>query len=209
MAKITNGVLGPASGKIGGVVFGSWKNKNYVRAHVTPANPNTVLQQTQRTKFSLCVTFAKLLIGQCFNVYTDQFLKEMSGFNYFIKKNIARFVAEVDYANILVTEGKLYPPVCGALTWNVGDSAYESLIMNGYGSNGTSDDDVYGCLYDDVGKVMYWAIAPVKRANVPLKFELEEAGTARSFHAYIWAASLNGTKITLISNSVHLVKVQA
>jgi hypothetical protein len=91
MAKLLNGLLGPASGRVGNIVAASWKQTNYARSYVVPANPNTTAQQAQRNAFGKCVDFAKLLVGQIFNPYTDRFQTNMSGFNFFIKRNIEAF----------------------------------------------------------------------------------------------------------------------
>ena len=44
MAKIKAGILSKVSGKVAGVVGGTWKGTNYLRELVKPANPNTPLQ---------------------------------------------------------------------------------------------------------------------------------------------------------------------
>ena len=52
MAKVSYGpVVSDASGKSAGTVFSKWKTKSYVRRLVTPANPNSALQQQIRNAF--------------------------------------------------------------------------------------------------------------------------------------------------------------
>ena len=90
MAKIKAGILSKVSGKVAGVVGGTWKGTNYLRELVKPANPNTPLQQAQRGKMSFVVAVARQLVGDVLNPYLNKFCKTMSGDNWFCKENIKR-----------------------------------------------------------------------------------------------------------------------
>ena len=58
MGKISQGVLGGFSGKIGNVVGGSWKGIDYMRIKpASVANPRTAAQVDQRSKFSIVLNF--------------------------------------------------------------------------------------------------------------------------------------------------------
>ena len=86
-----NGILGKGTKKIGNIVGANWKNKNYVRSYVIPANPNSDLQKAQRARFKSNVEFVKGILGQIIQPYVDPFQRAMSGYNYFIKQNIMQF----------------------------------------------------------------------------------------------------------------------
>lgn len=88
MAKIKAGILSKVSGKVAGVVGGTWKGTNYLRELVKPANPNTPLQQAQRGKMSFVVKVARQLVGDVLNPFLNKFCKTMSGYNWFCKENI-------------------------------------------------------------------------------------------------------------------------
>lgn len=90
MAKIRAGILSKVSGKVAGVVGGTWKGTNYLRELVKPANPNTPLQQAQRSKMAFVVRAARQLIGDVLNPYLNKFCKDMSGYNWFCKENIKK-----------------------------------------------------------------------------------------------------------------------
>lgn len=94
---ITNGILGGFSGKVGPVVGGKWKDIDYMRSYVIPANPNSSGQQTVRAKFSALVGYAKTLLASLLQVYWDPFYSNMSGFNAFISANYT----ELGAGNIL------------------------------------------------------------------------------------------------------------
>ena len=91
MAKIKAGILSKVSGKVAGVVGGTWKGTNYLRELVKPANPNTPLQQAQRSQMRAVVRCARTLTGDVFKPFLDKFLKNMSGYNWFVKNNIKKF----------------------------------------------------------------------------------------------------------------------
>ena len=58
MGKIGKGILGGISGKVANVVGGNWKGIDYLRSKPqSVANPRTVLQVNQRTKFALVLRF--------------------------------------------------------------------------------------------------------------------------------------------------------
>jgi len=86
---ILQGILGGFSGKVGPVVGGKWKDIDYMRGYVIPANPNTAGQQTVRTKFGALVKIAQALLPSTIQPYWDPFNSKMSGFNRFISENYA------------------------------------------------------------------------------------------------------------------------
>ena len=58
MGKIGRGILGGVSGKVANVVGSRWKGIDYIRAKpLSVANPRTLLQVNQRTKFALVLRF--------------------------------------------------------------------------------------------------------------------------------------------------------
>ena len=64
MGKISQGILGGLSGKVGNVVGASWKGIDYVRIKPSSvANPRTVGQVNQRTKFSATLEFLQANLG--------------------------------------------------------------------------------------------------------------------------------------------------
>jgi len=95
MAKLVGGPLGSYRGKAGGTIGTSWKGIPVVKSMpLSVANPNTVLQQAQRGKFSQCVAVARLLLSELITPYWNPFSKRMSGYNAFIRQNIKAFDEE-------------------------------------------------------------------------------------------------------------------
>ena len=62
MARISQGVYGGISGKLGNTVGASWKGIHYLRIlPASVANPNTTKQQGQRQKFLVTLKFLQPL----------------------------------------------------------------------------------------------------------------------------------------------------
>jgi hypothetical protein len=113
MGKIKQGILGPISGKIGNVIGASWRGIHYLR--VKPAsvkNPRTLPQLIQRSKFSLAIKLARLLLDFIrigFNAYS----LGMSAFNVAVRRFILNAVTGefpdfyIDYSKVTVSDGNL------------------------------------------------------------------------------------------------------
>jgi len=158
MGKIKSGILGGFSGKVGPVVGGSWKGINYVRSSpVSVANPNTVAQAGQRTKFSSIVEIAKALLGTIIQPYWNPIAQKMSGFNDFMKSNIDAAIAAggVTWANLKITRGALQP--VAAITCVSDDSANSHVIswVNNAGTgNALAGDVTIAAIYNSTQD--YW-----------------------------------------------------
>ncbi len=199
MGIIQSGILSKVSGKVAGVVGGSWKDKAYLRAYVKPANPNTAAQQTQRTKFADCVDFAKPLVGQVFNAYTDRFQKSMSGFNFFIKRNIDIFDGTPVYQDIVVTEGPLSNIGSISATYNTPN--VDITWSKNLGNNGKDDDATYGFVLDTSSGIVYFFTAETDRSVETDTVILVAGLTAADLRVWIWNAQYQGTVLKRISIS--------
>ncbi len=203
MARLRSGILGNIRGKVAGVVGSQWKDKNYIREYVLPANPNTAAQQVQRTKMADVVAFCKALVGPIFNPYTDRFQKSMSGFNFFIKANIAIFDGTPDYPTILMTEGKLSPLLITDAVYTTGSGQMQVTWTTNYGNNGSADDQCYGAALHVPTGVWYAAPLEVDRDTLNHLYFLPTGFTATDIEVWTFAAKYVGTLVNMISNSAH------
>lgn len=202
MARLRAGILGNVRGKVAGVVGSQWKDKNYVREYVQPANPNTAAQQAQRTKMQECCAFAKPLVGPVFNSYTDKFQKSMSGFNFFIKQNIAIFDGSPDYAAIKLTEGKLFLAADDAPTYSAGNGSVNISYSDALGNNGADDDATFAAVYDSSSGIWYFPDAEATRTAGQILFTMPSGLTPTDLEVWIWAAKYQGSIVSMISNSL-------
>ena len=113
MGKISQGILGGLSGKVGNVIGGNWKGIDYIRIKPSSvANPRTEGQVNQRNKFSATLEYLQpnkefLKIGyKSFATKKTEFNAAMS----YVLNNAVGGIAPnftVDYANALLSRGSL------------------------------------------------------------------------------------------------------
>lgn len=201
MARIRSGILGNIRGKVAGVVGSQWKNINYLREYVKPANPDTDAQRTQRGKMTDVVEFCKPIVGPIFNAYTDKFLKGMSGYNFFVKRNIAEFDGTPDYEAVKLTEGKLSPLAALACTYDTANGNLSMVWEKNLGNNGKDDDEVYWLIYDKTSGLWYYCDAVVARDDVSDTQTIVDGLTATDLTIYAVVAQYTGTILTMIGNN--------
>ena len=92
MARLSQGILGGVLGKIGNVVGSSWKGIAVIKSKpLSVANPRTTAQVAQRTKMANVVAFAQAILASIIKPLNDRFAQQASGFNDFVRRNIALF----------------------------------------------------------------------------------------------------------------------
>lgn len=115
MGKISQGILGGFSGKVGNVVGGSWKGIGYMRIMpASVANPQTPAQLDQRQKFSVMMGFLQPMT-QFLRTGFKSFAVKMTGINAAMSYNMHNALTgaypayAVDYTKALVARGNLAP----------------------------------------------------------------------------------------------------
>ncbi len=90
MARITlSPLLVDIRGKVADAVFSKWKGINYVRARVTPSNPQTPAQTVQREALADCLTdwqSIKAWAKKVWDLYARGY--DASGYNFYMDNNI-------------------------------------------------------------------------------------------------------------------------
>jgi len=148
MGKILSGILGPVSGRIGGVVGGRWKSTPYLRSYVIPGASRTDLQSDQRDRFAYMVAAAKPFVGRVFNPYYDKFLSRESGFNRCIAANIPT-TPDMPPVNLLdVTDGPLYPSSITSANLSTNNGLVIIAWSKDLGVDGKDTDVAVGWLRD-------------------------------------------------------------
>jgi len=141
MSTIQQGILGAGKGKVGGVIMSSWKGISTIRSMpASVANPQTVAQTAQRTKFAAVVAVARLLLSELIAIYWDPFAKKMSGYNDFVKRNIACFTGGVFAApaDFIASRGVLVGVVGLGIT---AEEHLGTLAVNWTPNGGVGDAD--------------------------------------------------------------------
>ncbi len=113
MGKISQGILGGFSGKVGNVIGGNWKGIDYMRVRpASVSNPQTEGQVDQRLRFSTVLGFLQPLRGHLKIGFRNYAIK-MTEFNNAMSYNVKNAVIGVypdyviDYESALISRGGL------------------------------------------------------------------------------------------------------
>ena len=113
MGKISQGILGGFSGKVGTVIGGNWKGIDYMRSKAAKVtNPNSKAQKDQRSKFSLVLSFLQPITDFVKIGFKDYAIK-MTAFNSAMSYNVKNAITgeypnySMDFSQALVSRGSL------------------------------------------------------------------------------------------------------
>ena len=207
MGKISQGVLGGFSGKVGNIVGGTWKGIDYMRIKPSNvSNPRTQGQVDQRTKFSNVLNFLQpmtefLRVG--FKLYAIKMTQFNSAMSYQLQNAITGTYPDfsIDYTKVLVSKGALLRAE-GA----TGVSTEAGVVKLSWTDNSASggakatdkalimlhNGDKKVAVYDTAGAVR---TAGTQSLSVPVDFSGDEV------QAYLGFISEDGTEV---SNSVYV-----
>lgn len=143
MARVTySPLVTGVSGKVKDTVFSRWKGRAYIRARVTPSNPQTTAQTAVRTSLARCVDLWQSFqtqIKTAWDLYASPY--SMSGYNKFMSANRADEQAgnelETSPLNSLVDPADTFSAASGAgsgeidLTWTGGTvgASYKAYVL--------------------------------------------------------------------------------
>jgi hypothetical protein len=143
MARVTySPLVTGVSGKVKDTVFSRWKGRAYIRARVTPSNPQTVAQTAVRTSLARCVDLWQSFqtqIKAAWDLYASPY--SMSGYNKFVSANRADEQAgnelQTSPLNSLVDPADTFSAASGSgsgeidLTWTGGTvgAAYKAYVL--------------------------------------------------------------------------------
>lgn len=133
MAKLTNGFLGNASGKLGNVVFSKWKRINTARTYVGKiSDANTPAQKRQRLKMSALQNFLSPLNDSFIKFFNSNYVDKSTPWAKAIKDNMQMVddlgnintdllkLGKEKYRNVNITESS-YDPFIDRLTLKYDD----------------------------------------------------------------------------------------
>lgn len=201
MGKINSGILGPVSGRIGGVVGARWKSVPYLRSYVVPGLSETALQVAQRERFSYVVAAGKYFVGRVFNPYYDKFLSKVSGFNRFITSNIPKAPSYTPITAYQVTDGPLYPGSAAAATYNTANSEVIVTWGTELGVDGSDDDVSIAWARERLTNIVYFS-ADGTRDDGTVSFTSVAGKVATDFDCGVFFAKMNGLLVSKISRNL-------
>jgi hypothetical protein len=163
MGKISQGILGGLSGKVGNIVGGSWKGIDYIRIKPSSvANPRTEGQVNQRNKFTITLEYLQatrdfIKIGyKSFATRKTEFNAAMS----YVLNNAVGGIAPnftIDYSLALLSRG----PLSGVLNGTT-DLATAGQVTFGWGDNSAEGNA------SETDKAMVLVYNPSKRESISI-----------------------------------------
>lgn len=205
MGKISQGVLGGFSGKVGNVVGGTWKGIDYMRIKPSNvSNPRSAGQVDQRSKFSTTLRFLQtmtdfLRVG--FKLYANKKTQFNAAMSYNLNNAMTGTYPNlmIDYSNALVSRGGLTGAANGAASSSGGAVDFTWDDNSGSGSAFATDTALLVVYNPDKQESVY-TIAGADRTTgmeslaVPAEFVGDEV------HAFIGFISEDGKQV---ANSVY------
>jgi len=202
MGKISQGILGNVSGKVGSVVGSSWKGIGTVKIMPSSvANPQTAGQVEQRARMSSVVLFAQSLLSAWIKPLWDRFASKMSGYNLFVQKNIALFATGgLSDPSLLVMSVGNMPATAITSVAETSDSAIFDISW-GTDTEGyhLSSDIAYVCLFNETQNVLAFETSQTRAdgtASVTLPTEVVEGDI---LHIWLVFKRANGLYVSLSS----------
>lgn len=207
MGKISQGILGGVSGKVGNVIGGSWKSINYLRVKPSSvANPRTEGQVNQRTKFTLVLEYLQpnkefLKIGyKAFATKKSEFNAAMS----YVLNNAVSGTAPnftIDYSQALLSRGNLSTvlnPVMDTTTAGQVDFTWSDNSSDG---NANTTDKAMLLVYNPAKKESSIVTSGLTRSTGSGVVTIPDSYAGDTIEVFMAFVSEDGSQV---SNSVYL-----
>lgn len=145
MARLNGGIFSRPSGKTGGIVFGAARTRQgkvvTSRLLVTPSNPNTAGQQSQRNQFKSAMAIVRALGSVVYQKDFNRSVSQLPGFQslmstFILNLNGALLLSKPNTLNL----GGLYYPLTSGLTITHVANAATFTWSDENGDNGGATD---------------------------------------------------------------------
>lgn len=207
MGKISQGILGGLSGKVGNVIGGNWKGIDYLRIKPSSvANPRTEGQVNQRNKFSATIEFLSpskdfIKVG-----YKSLAIKK-TAFNAAMSYTLGNAITgsapnfNIDYSLALLSKGGLSSPFNGSIDLTTANQVTFNWIDNSADGNANSTDKAMVLAYNPSKKESIFITDGANRYVGSQTLVLPNSYTGDTVYLYMAFISENGS---IVSNSVYL-----
>ena len=199
MGTILLGILGGVKGKVGPIIGASWKGIDYIKGYAIPSNPNTVLQQAQRSLFTFCLSIARLILTTVIQPYWINREAGMSEYNSFMRYNLDNVTADGDYDEVNVARGDLESAAIDTATYVTGTGVFEiewETVMLG---NGLGTDSAIVVVIDSANNIAFVETGETRVDGVDT-FNIGSGRTVGDLKAYLFFHRGSGPDL-LVSNS--------
>jgi hypothetical protein len=206
---IQQGILGGFSGKVGPVVGGNWKDINYMRSWVKPANPNTAAQQTQRTRFTTILEYARQVLSTLIQPYWDPYYSDKSGFNAIMSD----WLVNSDSSNLLVaacsvSKGTLAPQTITSAALD--GTLLSAIWTENLVGNQLTTDVAHAVVFDKANGNLYFSDGDTAttRGDESMSITLPAGLVATNLECFFFFSQGSGSEM-IISDSDHVTGQEA
>ena len=211
MAKITRGIFGPLTGKIGNLIAQNWKEINYLRpAPVKSKKPRTADRLANESKFGFFNNWTKPFYPY-FQVGFRHMASEKTELNIGFSENYRRALSGtapdfvIDYQQVILSLGKL-PGVNNVVMSRTADN---ELVLkwdaNNYHIKSSHNDQLFLAVYAPALQEIDGFLAGVKRTAEKCTFQMLDKFRNEPLEIFIGLTSFNGKRV---SNSKYLGRIE-
>lgn len=200
---INQGILGGFSGKVGPVVGGKWKDIDYMRSYVIPANPNSTAQQAVRAKFAALVALARQILSGTLQSFWDPFYTNMSGFNAWISQNYANASsAGVIDETAIMMKGTLTGVEDMAATYDNATGDVDATWTDNSGVGNALGTDTFSMIVLDAsGQILHQEYGASTRADEAFTGSIPTGLTAANVIAFGFFLRGTGSELTVTDSA--------
>jgi len=209
MGKISQGILGGFSGKVGNVIGASWKGIHYIRIKpASVANPRTEGQVNQRTKFSATLAFLQpslAFVKVGYKFYASKRSAFNAAMSYVIQNAITGSAPDfsVDPAIALLSRGKL-TGASGATANLVAGTLSVLWTDNQAEGNARADDKAMLLAYNPTRQESIMDLEAGTRSTGSGELTIPDHYSGESVEVYLAFEAADGS---MVSNSAYVGSV--
>lgn len=211
MGKISQGILGGFSGRVGSVVGGNWKGIDYMRVRAASiSNPQTPGQVGQRTKFSTVLQFLQPVKG-FIKVGFRNYAIKMTEFNSAMSYNVQNAIIGdgtdfiIDFEAVLLSRGGLTAALNPAATSEVAGSVKFTWVDNSVDGNAKPTDRAMVLVYNPTRNEAIFVTDGSARSAGLHTLTVPNQYSGDTVQAYIAFISADGKEV---SNSRYIGSVE-
>jgi Family of unknown function (DUF6266) len=200
MGKLIKGFLGGVSGKVGPVVGGNWKNKDYMRSRPRTRKTTSPKIDAQRARFALAAKFLRTM-RELLVVTFPEFSNAMTGRNnavsHLLKKAITGDYPDfsIKYSEVIIARGAMTKPIAFPTTSaEPGKISFKWTDDTGTGSAKADDKSILVAYCESLERCIYTTSgSPRNAATASLDVSLFSGKEVQTWIAFI---SANGKDVS-------------
>lgn len=207
MGKISQGILGGLSGKVGNIIGGNWKGIDYIRIKPSSvANPRTEGQVNQRTKFSSVLEFLqpnKAFLKVGYKNFANKRTEFNSAMSYLLNNAITGTAPNftVDYTNALLSRGSLSGVLNGVTDLSNAGQVDFSWGDNSAEGNANATDKAMVLVYNPSKKDSIYLLDGAVRTAGAQSVTIPNTYAGDTIELFMAFVSADGSQV---SNSIYL-----